>query len=105
MQEGKQIETIEGLTQGKNLHPLQATFVDHDALQCGYCTPGQIRSAKAMLDKVAAGAASAVAADVRSMSIALSDKEIRERISGNICRCGAAQNIVTAIREVAKSQG
>jgi xanthine dehydrogenase YagT iron-sulfur-binding subunit len=104
MQEGKQIETIEGLAQGENLHPLQAAFIDHDALQCGYCTPGQICSAKAMLGEVGRGCASAVTPDVRTVSIALSDAEIRERMSGNICRCGAYQNIVAAIRQVAGSK-
>lgn len=104
MQEGKNIETIEGLAQGENLHPLQAAFIDHDALQCGYCTPGQICSAKAMLDEAGRGAASAVTPDVRTTSIALSDEEIRERMSGNICRCGAYQNIVAAIRQVAENK-
>ena len=104
MQEGKNIETIEGLARGENLHPLQAAFIDHDALQCGYCTPGQICSAKAMLDEAGRGAASAVTPDVQNMSIALSDEEIRERMSGNICRCGAYQNIVAAIRQVAGSK-
>lgn len=104
MQEGKNIETIEGLAQGENLHPLQAAFIDHDALQCGYCTPGQICSAKAMLVEAGRGAASAVTPDVRSASIALSDAEIRERMSGNICRCGAYQNIVAAIRQVAENK-
>jgi xanthine dehydrogenase YagT iron-sulfur-binding subunit len=101
MQEGKNIETIEGLAQGESLHPLQTAFIDHDALQCGYCTPGQICSAKAMLGEVGRGTANAVTPDVRTLSIALSDEEIRERMSGNICRCGAYQNIVAAIRQVA----
>jgi xanthine dehydrogenase YagT iron-sulfur-binding subunit len=104
MQDGKKIETIEGLAQGENLHPLQAAFIDHDALQCGYCTPGQICSAKAMLSELRAGTASAVTPDVRTAPVTLSDEEIRERMSGNICRCGAYQNIVAAIRQVANSE-
>ena len=101
MQEGRKIETIEGLAQGENLHPLQQAFVDHDALQCGYCTPGQICSAKAMLTELRSGTASAVTPDVRVALATLSDDEIRERMSGNLCRCGAYPNIVAAIRQVA----
>lgn len=100
MQDGKIIETIEGLAQGEKLHPLQMAFIDCDALQCGYCTPGQICSAKAMLDELRADTVSAVTQDVRKTPISLSDDEIRERMSGNICRCGAYQNIVAAIRKV-----
>lgn len=99
MQDGKAIQTIEGLAQGENLHPLQVAFIDCDALQCGYCTPGQICSAKAMLDELRANTASAVTPDVRLLSVSLTDDEIRERMSGNICRCGAYQNIVAAIRQ------
>jgi xanthine dehydrogenase YagT iron-sulfur-binding subunit len=101
MQEGKEIITIEGLGQGDVLSPVQQAFLDHDAFQCGYCTPGQICSATAMLDEVRAGAASAVTADARKIPVALTDAEIRERMSGNICRCGAYPNIVAAIRAVA----
>ncbi|MBC7498928.1 MAG: 2Fe-2S iron-sulfur cluster binding domain-containing protein [Herminiimonas sp.] len=101
MHEGRKIETIEGLAQGENLHPLQQAFVDHDALQCGYCTPGQICSAKAMLTELRSGTASAVTPDVRVALATLSDDEIRERMSGNLCRCGAYPNIVAAIRQVA----
>jgi xanthine dehydrogenase YagT iron-sulfur-binding subunit len=101
MEEGKDITTIEGLAQGDALHPLQAAFLEHDAFQCGYCTPGQICSAAALLDEVRAGTASAVTPDVRAASVALTDDEIRERMSGNICRCGAYPNIVSAIRIVA----
>jgi xanthine dehydrogenase YagT iron-sulfur-binding subunit len=101
MQEGKEITTIEGLAQGDNLHPMQAAFLEQDAFQCGYCTPGQICSAVALLNEVRAGAASAATADVRKPQPALSDDEIRERMSGNICRCGAYPNIVAAIRRVA----
>ncbi|MDB5839455.1 MAG: Xanthine dehydrogenase iron-sulfur subunit [Herminiimonas sp.] len=101
MQEGKIIQTVEGLAQGEDLHPLQAAFIEHDAFQCGYCTPGQLCSAAAMLDEHQAGAASAVTPDVRTAQPALSDEEIRERMSGNLCRCGAYPNIVAAIRQVA----
>lgn len=101
MHEGRKIETIEGLAQGENMHPLQQAFVDHDALQCGYCTPGQICSAKAMLTELRSGTASAVTPDVRVAQVTLSDDEIRERMSGNLCRCGAYPNIVAAIRQVA----
>ena len=104
MQDGKKIETIEGLAQGVTLHPLQAAFIEHDALQCGYCTPGQICSGVALLNELKAGNASAVTHDVRIASIQLSDAEIRERMSGNICRCGAYQNIVAAIRQVANDK-
>jgi xanthine dehydrogenase YagT iron-sulfur-binding subunit len=89
--EGSEITTIEGLD-----HPLQAAFVEHDAFQCGYCTPGQICSAVGMLDEVAAGWPS----HVTNGEVTLSGEEIRERMSGNICRCGAYPNIVAAIEDV-----
>jgi xanthine dehydrogenase YagT iron-sulfur-binding subunit len=99
--EGDEITTIEGLAQGGTLSAMQAAFIEHDGLQCGYCTPGQICSAVAMLSEVAAGTASAVTRDVSSRkTIALSDDEIRERMSGNLCRCGAYPGIVAAIRAV-----
>ena len=101
MQEGKEITTVEGLAHGDELHPLQAAFIEHDAFQCGYCTPGQLCSAAAMLNEARAGTASAVTPDVREQRIALSDDEIRERMSGNLCRCGAYPNIVAAIRDTA----
>ncbi|MGN6389153.1 MAG: 2Fe-2S iron-sulfur cluster-binding protein [Burkholderiaceae bacterium] len=104
MQEGREITTVEGLAQGETLHPVQAAFLDHDAFQCGYCTPGQICSAVALLDEVRAGDASTVTPDVRSGKVALTDAEIRERMSGNICRCGAYPNIVAAIRAVAENK-
>jgi xanthine dehydrogenase YagT iron-sulfur-binding subunit len=104
MQEGKAVQTVEGLAHGENLHPLQAAFIEHDAFQCGYCTPGQLCSATAMLDEYRAGAASAVTPDLRSAQPALSDDEIRERMSGNLCRCGAYPNIVAAIRQVANNK-
>jgi xanthine dehydrogenase YagT iron-sulfur-binding subunit len=100
--DGKQIITIEGLGTSSDLHPMQQAFVEQDALQCGYCTPGQICSAVAMHDEVRQGWPSAVTADVADETIKLDDTEIRERMSGNLCRCGAYANIVTAITEAAR---
>lgn len=101
MHEGDRITTIEGLGQPDNLGPMQQAFVDHDAFQCGYCTPGQICSATALLAEMSAGTASVVTTDLQSMQpIHFTDDEIRERMSGNLCRCGAYPNIVAAIREV-----
>src|SRR5262245_51980808 len=85
--EGREVTTIEGLSHDGGLHPVQQAFIRHDGFQCGYCTPGQIMSAVALLAEGRAG----------------SDEEIREFMSGNICRCGAYQNIVAAIREAAGS--
>jgi xanthine dehydrogenase YagT iron-sulfur-binding subunit len=99
--EGAEIVTIEGLAQNGSLHPLQAAFVEHDAFQCGYCTPGQICSAIGMLGEVGAGWPSYVSDDVAA-DPALDAQEIRERMSGNICRCGAHPNIVAAIEEVSR---
>ena len=99
--DGAEITTIEGLAKGDQLHPLQAAFIEHEGFQCGYCTSGQICSAVAMLREVEQGAASHVTADVRRQGpVELTDEEIRERMSGNICRCGAYPGIVSAIREV-----
>jgi xanthine dehydrogenase YagT iron-sulfur-binding subunit len=98
--EGDAITTIEGLARGEELSPMQAAFIEQDAFQCGYCTPGQICSATACVDELRAGTASAVSPDVR-VKPALTDDEIRERMSGNLCRCGAYPNIVIAIRKVA----
>lgn len=100
--EGSDVTTIEGLAQGNDLHPMQAAFIKHDGFQCGYCTPGQICSAIAVLNEAQNGEASYVTADVRQepRPMQLSDDEIRERMSGNICRCGAYPGIVTAIKEV-----
>jgi xanthine dehydrogenase YagT iron-sulfur-binding subunit len=100
--EGKDVTTIEGLAKGEALHPMQAAFVKHDGFQCGFCTPGQICSAVALMDEAKNGDLSYVTADVRQKlhAIQLSDEEIRERMSGNLCRCGAYPNIVAAIREV-----
>jgi xanthine dehydrogenase YagT iron-sulfur-binding subunit len=104
--EGKEVTTIEGLAQGDDLHPMQAAFIKYDGFQCGYCTPGQICSAIAVLNEAQSGEASYVTADLRLVqrSIQLSDDEIKERMSGNICRCGAYPNIVAAIREVHTGQ-
>ncbi|UKT66179.1 2Fe-2S iron-sulfur cluster-binding protein [Pedobacter mucosus] len=98
----KTVTTIEGLAIGNELHPMQTSFIKHDGFQCGYCTPGQICSAVALMDEAKNGEASYVTANVRkkSRAIKLSGEEIRERMSGNICRCGAYPNIVDAIREV-----
>ena len=102
MSDGQEITTIEGLAKGEELHPVQAAFIKHDGFQCGYCTPGQICSAVALLTEAKNGEASYVTTNLRTgaKSLQLSDEEIRERMSGNICRCGAYPNIVAAIREV-----
>ena len=100
MHEGDKITTIEGLAQGEQLHPMQAAFVHHDGFQCGYCTPGQICSSIGMLLEHKAGMPSVVTADLTSDPV-LSDAEIRERMSGNICRCAAYPNIVAAIKDAA----
>jgi xanthine dehydrogenase YagT iron-sulfur-binding subunit len=100
MHEGDHITTIEGLGTPDNLHPLQAAFVKHDGYQCGYCTPGQICSAVAMLAEVKAGIPSHATTDL-SARPQLTNAELRERMSGNICRCGAYSNIAEAISEVA----
>jgi xanthine dehydrogenase YagT iron-sulfur-binding subunit len=99
--DGDDIKTIEGFAEGKELHPLQAAFLEYDGLQCGYCTPGQICSASALLDEHKRGDASVVTPDLRSAGPAdLTSDEIRERMSGNICRCGAYPGIVAAIQSV-----
>ncbi len=100
MHDGERVTTIEGLGSPEKLHPMQAAFIKHDGYQCGYCTPGQICSAVAVLDEVRAGIPSHVTTDIAAKP-ALSELEIRERMSGNICRCGAYSNIVEAISEVA----
>jgi xanthine dehydrogenase YagT iron-sulfur-binding subunit len=101
MHEDDDVVTIEGLGSVEAMHPMQAAFVTHDAFQCGYCTPGQICSAVGMLAEVKGGAPSHVTAHVSLPTITLTDEEIRERMSGNICRCSAYPNIVAAIRDVA----
>jgi xanthine dehydrogenase YagT iron-sulfur-binding subunit len=98
MHSGDEVTTVEGLAGDNGLHPMQAAFVHRDALQCGYCTPGQICSAVALLAEHKAGWPSYVTTDVASTP-ALSDAEIAERMSGNICRCSAYPNIVAAIRD------
>jgi xanthine dehydrogenase YagT iron-sulfur-binding subunit len=100
MHEGDAITTIEGLGTPEHLHPLQQAFIKHDGYQCGYCTPGQIVSAVAVLDEIEAGIPSHVSADLNAEPQAVA-AELRERMSGNICRCGAYSNIVEAITEVA----
>jgi xanthine dehydrogenase YagT iron-sulfur-binding subunit len=100
MHEGEAITTVEGLAGNGVLSPVQRAFIEHDAFQCGYCTPGQICSATALLSEFNSGTASTVTADVRMRPPQLSDDEIRERMSGNICRCGAYANIVAAVRSV-----
>lgn len=103
MHEGDSITTIEGLGTPDKLHPMQAAFVKHDGYQCGYCTPGQICSAVAMLGEIKAGIPSHVSADLTARP-ELTSIELRERMSGNICRCAAYSNIVDAITEVAGRQ-
>jgi xanthine dehydrogenase YagT iron-sulfur-binding subunit len=104
--EGDRITTIEGLGSASAMHPLQRAFVKHDGFQCGYCTPGQICSAAAMLTEFRAGAASAVTANLApGAAIELTDDELRERMSGNLCRCGAYAGIVAAVREAAEETG
>ena len=105
MHEGDEIVTIEGIGSPDALHPLQTAFVERDGFQCGYCTSGQICSAIGMLSEAAAGWPSHATADVASPEIALTDEEIRERMSGNICRCAAYPNIVAAIRDVVEGAG
>ena len=100
MHEGARITTIEGLGTPDKLHPMQAAFIKHDGYQCGYCTPGQICSAVAVLDEIKQGIPSLVSAELTARPKVTAD-EIRERMSGNICRCGAYSNIVEAITEVA----
>ena len=98
--DGAEITTIEGLATDGTLHPLQEAFVERDAFQCGYCTPGQICSAVAVLDEIRAGVPSHATADLNARPRATND-EMRERMSGNICRCGAYSNILDAMTEVA----
>jgi xanthine dehydrogenase YagT iron-sulfur-binding subunit len=101
--DGAEITTIEGLAQGDTLHPVQAAFLEHDGFQCGYCTPGQICSAVALLKEHKHNTLSTVSFETgHTSNPELTDNEIRERMSGNICRCGAYPNIVAAVRAVAK---
>jgi xanthine dehydrogenase YagT iron-sulfur-binding subunit len=101
MHDGQSVTTIEGLAEGDNLHPLQTAFVEHDGFQCGYCTSGQICSAIGMLAESQLGMPSYVTEDLTKSAAELTDAEIRERMSGNICRCAAYPNIVAAIKQAA----
>ena len=98
--EGREVTTVEGLAKGEELHPVQAAFIKYDGFQCGYCTPGQLCSAVGVLEEAKRGEVSHVTEDVSAPNTRLTDDEIRERMSGNICRCGAYPGIVAAIREV-----
>jgi len=95
----RDITTIEGLGAPDRLHPLQAAFVEHDGFQCGYCTPGQICSAVGMVEELRRGVPSHVSEDVAAEAFVLSPTELRERMSGNLCRCGAYNGIVLAIQD------
>jgi xanthine dehydrogenase YagT iron-sulfur-binding subunit len=101
MHDGQSVTTIEGLAEGDHLHPMQAAFVEHDGFQCGYCTSGQICSAIGMLAESRQGMPSYVTDDLAQPAAELTDVEIRERMSGNICRCAAYPNIVAAIKQTA----
>ncbi|MFI5882430.1 (2Fe-2S)-binding protein [Streptomyces sp. NPDC051554] len=105
--EGRAVTTIEGVADGGRLHPVQQAFLDLDGYQCGYCTPGQICSALAVIEEHAAGWPSAVTADVRPEvgPPPLTAEEIRERMSGNLCRCGAYVSIVQAVARAAEARG
>jgi xanthine dehydrogenase YagT iron-sulfur-binding subunit len=98
--EGRAVTSIEGLAQGGELHPLQAAFVEHDGFQCGYCTPGQICSAIGMAAELERGMPSHVTADLTANAVTLSREEMQERMSGNLCRCGAHNGIIDAISEI-----
>lgn len=98
--DGQSVTTIEGLGTAGDPHPLQVAFIEHDGFQCGYCTPGQVCAAAAMLREIKAGVPSYVTADLTG-PVVLSRDEVRERMSGNLCRCGAHNGIVDAILEVA----
>ena len=98
--DGKKVTTVEGLESEQGLHPIQEAFIEHDSFQCGYCTPGQLCSAVALLDEAKRGECSHVTPDLNSPPTELSDEEIKERMSGNICRCAAYPQILAAIREV-----
>ncbi|WP_226580895.1 aldehyde dehydrogenase iron-sulfur subunit PaoA [Acuticoccus sediminis] len=103
MHEGDDVTTIEGIGTPENLDPMQAAFVEHDGYQCGYCTPGQVTSARAVIEEIKAGIPSHVTGDLTA-AITLTDAEIRERMSGNICRCGAYAKILAAITQVAEDE-
>jgi xanthine dehydrogenase YagT iron-sulfur-binding subunit len=105
MHDGEKVTTIEGLGTPDHLHPLQEAFLHHDGFQCGYCTPGQICSAAGMLAEARAGMPSAVTGDLTRRVITLTDAEMRERMSGNLCRCSAYPNIIAAIADAAQAGG
>jgi xanthine dehydrogenase YagT iron-sulfur-binding subunit len=100
--DGAEVVTVAGLADGDELHPLQRAFIEHDGLQCGYCTPGQIISAVGMLNEAAAGIPSVASTNLDAEAVELDEDEIRERMNGNLCRCAAYGNIVAAIAEVAE---
>jgi xanthine dehydrogenase YagT iron-sulfur-binding subunit len=102
--DGAEIVTAQGLAEDGELHPMQRSFIEHDAFQCGYCTPGQIVSAVGMLEEAEAGWPSHVTEDLNAEEVSLDDEEIRDRMSGNLCRCAAYANIVPAISEVAEGR-
>ena len=101
--DGRQVTTIEGLADGDALHPLQQAFIDHDGFQCGYCTPGQICSAIGMAAEAKRGVPSHVSADLTA-DVTLTREELQERMSGNLCRCGAHNGIIDAIRETVEAE-
>ncbi|WP_242186897.1 aldehyde dehydrogenase iron-sulfur subunit PaoA [Sphingomonas sp. CARO-RG-8B-R24-01] len=103
MHQGDKVTTIEGLGTPEKLHPMQAAFIKHDGYQCGYCTPGQICSAVAVLEEIRAGVPSHVTGDLTTKA-PISNAEMRERMSGNICRCGAYSNILEAMTDVAETR-
>jgi len=103
--DGAEVTTVEGLASADQLHPVQQAFLDHDALQCGYCTPGQICSAIGAIEEARRGMPSHVTSDLRETgSRRMTDDEIRERLSGNLCRCAAYPNIVKAVQAAAESR-
>ena len=101
--EGRSVTTIEGLVVEGAMHPLQQAFIEHDGFQCGYCTPGQICSAVGMLSELKSGLPSAVTADLKEPVMDMHEDEVRERMSGNLCRCAAYPNIVAAILDAGKA--
>jgi xanthine dehydrogenase YagT iron-sulfur-binding subunit len=103
--EGREVTTIEGLSSDGALHPLQQAFIDDDGFQCGYCTPGQICSAVGMVGELRRGVPSYISDDLATTDVEFSHDELRERMSGNLCRCGAYNGIVDAITDVYAEQG
>ena len=101
--DGRAVTTIEGLASNRALHPLQEAFIEHDGFQCGYCTPGQICSAIAMVEEVRRGVPSHVTEDLSTETLRLTRDELRERMSGNLCRCGAHNGIVAAVAAYAET--